>query len=161
MNYLIQDTKKIQKVVDTFLKDNDIPITPKVVLTDRCPRAQWVRERTVEYNRKTMECISIGEDYFLIEFNDKNWIDMNVANNPETILNTIIHECLHHLAYHKNLEFNDGEHDFEKLLFDYGANSNYEDFELEDMYEDFSDIDLNNRKNNFEKTKNKYLKLLL
>lgn len=150
MKFLVQNIDKMQNVVDKFLKDNNIDVKANIILANRNPRACWYRNIS-----------PTGKDIFFIEFNDSNWISFNQGNNAESILNTLIHECLHHLAYHRKLKFNDGDYDFEKLLFEYGADSNYEDTDLEDIDNRFLDFELYNRRENFIKTKNKYLKLLL
>lgn len=144
MNYLIRDTEKIQGLVNRFLEDN-YPLSSEVVvqLSENTEKAQWVRRW----------------DGYYIEFNDKTWIEMGVANNKEKILNTVIHECLHHALWCEELENNDGSLDFEQELINYGADSNYEDYELEEMYpEDLFDID--KRLENFKSIKELYINML-
>ncbi len=144
MNYLIRDTEKIQGLVNRFLEDN-YPFSSEVVvqLSENTERAQWVRKW----------------DGYYIEFNDKTWIEMGVADNKEKILNTVIHECLHHALWCEGLENNDGDLDFEQELINYGADSNYEDYELEEMYpEDLFNID--RRLENFKSIKELYINML-
>lgn len=158
MNYLIQDINKMQHVVDIFLKDNDVDIGATISLSEQTNKAQWCRYRDIIYNSFKGEYYQNGDEYFKIELNDKVWIKMGLANNTELILNTLLHECLHHIAFHKNLNFNDGDYDFEKLLFKKGVDSNYEDYELDELFpnESFSE----GRSDNFNKIKSKYIKIL-
>lgn len=144
MNYLIRDTEKIQGLVNRFLEDS-YPFSSEVVvqLSENTEKAQWVRRWNGYY----------------IEFNDKAWIEMGVADNKEKILNTVIHECLHHALWCEELENNDGDLDFEQELINYGADSNYEDYELEEMYpEDLFNID--RRLENFKSIKELYINML-
>lgn len=134
MSYLIQDINRMQKVVDTFLKDNGIDIKATVSLSKETNKAQWGRYRDLVYNAFKKEYYQDGEEYFKIELNDESWVNMGLANNAEHILNTLLHECIHHIAFHKNLDFNDGDYDFEKLLFEKGIDSNYENYELDELF---------------------------
>lgn len=145
MNYLIRDTEKIQEVVNKFLEDNFLFVEPvKVQLSERTAKAQCRQDWA-------------GDSY--IEFNDKAWIEMGVANNKEEILNTVIHECLHHALRCEGRGFHDGDLDFEQELICFGANSNYEDYELEEMHpEDLFNID--SRLENFESIKEIYIDML-
>lgn len=68
--------------------------------------------------------IHINEDALLSSFEGYT-IEEYEEQVCQDLVDTILHECCHIICMEENLGYNDGDYDFEKMLYDNHINSNY------------------------------------
>ncbi|WP_270301841.1 hypothetical protein [Terrisporobacter petrolearius] len=104
---------KIEYIVDDFLKKNNCNVNIEIGIGV----TEYVNMSVGKITNRNSYGLSISPDMIIKLY--------YTQEECTQIIDCLLHECVHIIAEERGLGFNDGDYDFEKLLYDMHIISNY------------------------------------